>query len=85
MRSGAEVRRPATVGRIQLRACGRQTVEVRCPERVEPVQARWVVDALPVEVPAPEGRRFEPSVQTALQDAAQRADKLREIAIQQSL
>src|SRR6185295_12491963 len=42
---GAELWRPASVGRIQLTPGGLQTVEVRRPEQNEQVQARWVVDA----------------------------------------
>jgi flavin-dependent dehydrogenase len=42
---GAELWRPANVGRIQLTPGGLQTVEVRRLEQQEQVQARWVVDA----------------------------------------
>jgi len=42
---GAELWRPANVGRIQLTPGGLQTVEVRRPEQTDQVQARWVVDA----------------------------------------
>jgi flavin-dependent dehydrogenase len=42
---GAEIWRPASVGRIQLCAGGQQSVEIRYQERVEQVRARWVVDA----------------------------------------
>src|SRR6266581_2228353 len=42
---GAELSRPASVGKIQLTPGGLQTVEVRGSEQNEQVQARWVVDA----------------------------------------
>src|SRR5438128_10940792 len=42
---GAELLRPATVGRIQLNPGGLQTVDLRRAERSEQVQARWIVDA----------------------------------------
>ncbi|HXT41572.1 MAG TPA: tryptophan 7-halogenase [Candidatus Angelobacter sp.] len=42
---GAELWRPANVGRIVLNAGGEQTVEVKRHERTESVRARWVVDA----------------------------------------
>jgi len=42
---GAQLWRPASVGRIQLTPGELQTVEVRRPEQNERVQARWVVDA----------------------------------------
>jgi flavin-dependent dehydrogenase len=42
---GAELWRPANVGRIALNAGGAQTVVVRRREQAEFVQARWVVDA----------------------------------------
>ncbi len=42
---GAELWRPASVGKIQLTPGGLQTAEVRRPEQNEEVQARWVVDA----------------------------------------
>jgi len=42
---GADLWRPASVGRIQLTPGGLQTVEVRRLEQNEKVQARWVVDA----------------------------------------
>jgi len=42
---GAELWRPASVGRIQLTPGGLQTVEVRRPEQNQQVEARWVVDA----------------------------------------
>jgi flavin-dependent dehydrogenase len=43
--AGAQLWRPASVGRIQLNPGGLQTVEVRREGRSEPVRARWVVDA----------------------------------------
>lgn len=43
--AGAELWRPATVGRIQLTPGGLQSVEVRRDGRVETVRGRWVVDA----------------------------------------
>ncbi len=42
---GAELWRPASVGKVQLSAGGLQTVEVRHLEQSEQIQARWVVDA----------------------------------------
>src|SRR6266496_1066177 len=42
---GAELWRPAGIGRVQLAAGGAQTVEVRRPGQNEQVQARWLVDA----------------------------------------
>src|SRR5438105_1649589 len=42
---GAELWRPASVGKVHLSAGERQTIEVRRQERSESVQARWVVDA----------------------------------------
>jgi len=42
---GAELLRPATVGRIQLNPGGLQTVDLRRAERIEQVQARWIVEA----------------------------------------
>ena len=42
---GAELRRPASVQKVELVAGGRQTVMVREGERVETISARWVVDA----------------------------------------
>jgi len=43
-------------------------------------QARWVVDSIPVDAAASIGRRFQPVRSPALDDAAQRADVLREVA-----
>jgi flavin-dependent dehydrogenase len=42
---GAELWRPASVGKVHLNAGGLQTVEVRRQEQREQVRARWVVDA----------------------------------------
>ncbi len=42
---GAELWRPASVGRIQLTPGGLQTVEVRRAEQDGQIQARWVLDA----------------------------------------
>jgi flavin-dependent dehydrogenase len=42
---GAELWRPASVGRIQLAPGGLQTVGVRRSEQDEQIQARWVLDA----------------------------------------
>src|SRR6266496_4237257 len=42
---GAELWRPASVGRIQLTPGGLQIVEVRRPEQNGQIQARWVLDA----------------------------------------
>ncbi len=42
---GAEVWRPASVGKVQLVPGGEQTVEVRCQDQSKKVMARWVVDA----------------------------------------
>jgi flavin-dependent dehydrogenase len=42
---GAELWRPASVGRIQLSPGGLQIVEVRRPEQNAQVHARWVLDA----------------------------------------
>jgi len=42
---GAQLLRPANVGRIQLTPGGLQTVEVRRSELDEQIQARWVLDA----------------------------------------
>ena len=43
--SGAELLRPATVGKIELCAGGMQTVEVRCGEEKRQIRARWIIDA----------------------------------------
>src|SRR5262249_52104659 len=43
--AGAEVWRPASVGKVQLNAGGEQNVEVRFQEETRAVSARWVVDA----------------------------------------
>jgi flavin-dependent dehydrogenase len=42
---GAEVRRPVTVGRIQLASGGRQSIEVKTDGRSEELNARWLIDA----------------------------------------
>jgi flavin-dependent dehydrogenase len=42
---GAEVRRPASVGKVQLNPGGEQSLEVRFQEQTQTVSARWVVDA----------------------------------------
>jgi len=42
---GADLWRPASVGKVHLSAGELQTVEVRRQERTDSVQARWVVDA----------------------------------------
>jgi flavin-dependent dehydrogenase len=42
---GAELWRPASVGKVHLNPGGLQTIEVRRHERSEQVRARWVVDA----------------------------------------
>ena len=42
---GVEVRRPVTVGRVQLTAGGLQRVEVRADGQVNEISARWVIDA----------------------------------------
>jgi flavin-dependent dehydrogenase len=43
--AGAEVRRPATVSRIQLQPGGTQTLEVRSGGETKTISARWIVDA----------------------------------------
>jgi len=43
--SGAEVWRPASIGRVQLNSGSQQSLDVRKGEQTETVQARWVVDA----------------------------------------
>ena len=42
---GAELWRPASVGKIQLAAGADQTLEVKHQEQTKKVSARWVVDA----------------------------------------
>jgi len=42
---GAEVWRPATVGKIQINSGGQQKIEVRFQEQTKILSARWVVDA----------------------------------------
>ena len=42
---GAELWRPASVGKVSLNAGGYQTVEVKRREQIESVRGRWVVDA----------------------------------------
>jgi flavin-dependent dehydrogenase len=42
---GAEIWRPATAAKIQLRPGGEQSLEVRVQEETRNVSARWVVDA----------------------------------------
>jgi xylulokinase len=48
-------------------------------------QARWVVDGVPVSAGTAAGRRFEPVASAALEEAAGRADALREIAASHDL
>jgi flavin-dependent dehydrogenase len=43
--AGAEVLRPASVGKVQLVDGGLQSVEVRSAEEVSRLSARWIVDA----------------------------------------
>lgn len=43
--AGVEVRRPVTVGKVQLEAGGLQRIEVRAEGRTEEVSARWLIDA----------------------------------------
>ena len=43
--AGAELWRPASVGKIQLNSGGRQTMEVRVGDETKSVSARWVIDA----------------------------------------
>ncbi|HVV72168.1 MAG TPA: tryptophan 7-halogenase, partial [Verrucomicrobiae bacterium] len=42
---GAEVWRPASVGKIELHSGGEQRLEVRYQDELRTVQARWVIDA----------------------------------------
>jgi len=42
---GAEVWRPATVGKIRLQAGGSQSLEVRYGDELRTITARWVIDA----------------------------------------
>jgi flavin-dependent dehydrogenase len=42
---GAEVWRPATVGKIQLNSGGQQSLEVRFQDQAKTVSCRWIVDA----------------------------------------
>jgi xylulokinase len=48
-------------------------------------QARWAADGQPVQPGGAVDRRFQPEPSAALRDAARRADKLREIAVSNSL
>jgi flavin-dependent dehydrogenase len=43
--SGAELWRPASVGKVRLNSGGRQLLEVRHQEQTKEVSARWIVDA----------------------------------------
>ena len=43
--AGAQVWRPASVGRIELNSGGEQELEVRCSDELRKVKARWVLDA----------------------------------------
>jgi xylulokinase len=48
-------------------------------------QARWIVDGVAAKAEADAGRRFEPSSTEPLREAGRRADRLREVALQESL
>ncbi len=43
--AGAELWRPAAVGRVQLASGGIQTVEIRRDQETEEIRTRWVIDA----------------------------------------
>lgn len=43
--AGAELRRPASVARVELNSGGRQRVTLRTGDATETLEARWVVDA----------------------------------------
>ena len=42
---GAEVRRPASIGKVELNPGGHQQIEIKTPEQTTTVSARWFVDA----------------------------------------
>ena len=44
-------------------------------------QARWAIDEVPAPLNTPGGQRFEPVPSPALDEAAERADALRDIAV----
>ncbi len=48
-------------------------------------QARWAVDRIPVKAQAGGGHRWEPELLPALEEASQRADRLRELAVRNGL
>ncbi|MCA1647099.1 MAG: xylulokinase [Chloroflexi bacterium] len=48
-------------------------------------QARWAIDGVPVTPKTTGGRRFEPVLSPAIEDAAQRANALRDVALANGL